>query len=344
VSALSPLRSKYISLSSRSRLLGLTNFAAVVGYNFPSKEAIRPFLEATASGVTASSAKDIAKRRGCVVCVGYPEIATTRLDDGTAQDRYYNSLVFVSNEGEVLANYRKTFLYYTDETWAEEGSGFWAGELMFPSRPHSHSATATILNNKSPRQRNFDLPQEKTSVPAAAGICMDINSYRFQAELTEHKFADHVMASKAKLAIISMAWLTLLSEDELRGQPDEPDLQTVAYWLMRLEPLSRGHGGQDRKEPAHGGMRTPDEEDKSTTNDEGGEGEFIVVFANRSGEESEARYAGSSAIVGISKKGVRCWEMLGRGEEGLCIADTDLPARWRLSTVETEHGGEGEGF
>ena len=43
--------------------------------------------------------------------------------------RYYNSLLVVSGEGETLANYRKTFLYYTDETWAQEGKGFFADHL-----------------------------------------------------------------------------------------------------------------------------------------------------------------------------------------------------------------------
>lgn len=306
----------------------------MAGYNFPSKEAIRPFLEVTASGVTALLAKDIATLCGCVVCIGYPEIATTNLEDSTIEDRYYNSLVFVSKEGEVIANYRKTFLYYTDETWAEEGTGFWTGELTFPSRTQSQSATATILNNKRPQHCDFDLRQEKTSVLAAAGICMDINSYRFQAELTEHKFADHVVASKAKLVIISMAWLTHMSEVELRRQPDEPDLDTVGYWLMRLEPLSRGREGQDREEQTREDMSRPDEETEGAPDAEGDGGEIVVMLANRSGEEGEAKYAGSSAIMGISKNGVRCWEMLGRGEEGFCTADTDLPARWRLSTVK----------
>jgi protein N-terminal amidase len=42
----------------------------------------------------------------------------------------YNSAVLVSPEGDVLANYRKSFLFTTDESWAEEGpSGFFSGEV-----------------------------------------------------------------------------------------------------------------------------------------------------------------------------------------------------------------------
>lgn len=36
----------------------------------------------------------------------------------------------VSNEGETIANYRKSHLYMTDETWALEGNdGFFTGYI-----------------------------------------------------------------------------------------------------------------------------------------------------------------------------------------------------------------------
>jgi protein N-terminal amidase len=41
----------------------------------------------------------------------------------------YNSAVLVSPEGNVLANYRKSFLFTTDESWCEEGSGFYSGDI-----------------------------------------------------------------------------------------------------------------------------------------------------------------------------------------------------------------------
>ncbi|OJD21667.1 hypothetical protein ACJ73_06993, partial [Blastomyces percursus] len=51
---------------------------AFTGYNFPSLEAIRPHLEPTAAGPTAKWARSTARRLGCVVCVGYPELAEAR--------------------------------------------------------------------------------------------------------------------------------------------------------------------------------------------------------------------------------------------------------------------------
>lgn len=59
--------------------------------------------------------------------IGYPEKAKSTLDP--AKLEYYNSAVTVSPSGETVANYRKSFLYYTDETWATEGGGFYVGEI-----------------------------------------------------------------------------------------------------------------------------------------------------------------------------------------------------------------------
>lgn len=43
---------------------------------------------------------------------------------------YYNSAIVVDQDGQTIANYRKSFLYRTDETWALEGrNGFFQGEI-----------------------------------------------------------------------------------------------------------------------------------------------------------------------------------------------------------------------
>ena len=34
-----------------------------------------------------------------------------------------------SPDGKTVANYRKSFLYCTDNTWAAEGTGFYSGEI-----------------------------------------------------------------------------------------------------------------------------------------------------------------------------------------------------------------------
>ena len=262
----------------------------MIGYNHPSLAAIAPFLEPTAAGPSTRWAARTAKRLKCTVAVGYPESA----EEGNYNTIYdkqitaketgniaYNSLVFVSSTGDVVANYRKSFLYYTDETWAQEGQGFWAGVLP--------------------------IGEKGQQIKAAAGICMDLNPYKFEAPWTAYEFGNHAREARAKVVVISMAWLTRLTSEELSSKVTMPDHDTLSYWIDRLRPL---FGPQ------------------------GVETEAFVVCANRTGDEGTApgigdvRYAGSSCVLGMGRDGqVRLWDILGRAQEGVLIADTDsLPA------------------
>jgi protein N-terminal amidase len=56
----------------------------------------------------------------CTVVVGYPEKVDVSAK-WPASPEYYNSALVVNGDGDTIANYRKSFLYYTDETWALEG-------------------------------------------------------------------------------------------------------------------------------------------------------------------------------------------------------------------------------
>jgi protein N-terminal amidase len=101
----------------------------VLGYNFKGLEHITPYLEPTTSGTTAEWAKSAAVKYGCVVVVGYPEKTAVKPDD-TESAKLFNSAILVNPQGETIGNYRKSFLYYTDETWAEESPGtFFSGEI-----------------------------------------------------------------------------------------------------------------------------------------------------------------------------------------------------------------------
>jgi protein N-terminal amidase len=88
---------------------------------------IAPFLEYSGSGITSLWARTVALKYNCVVTVGYPEKADVSLKWPTGPE-FYNSTIVVNAEGETIANYRKAFLYYTDESWALEGNeGFFEG-------------------------------------------------------------------------------------------------------------------------------------------------------------------------------------------------------------------------
>jgi hypothetical protein len=91
-----------------------------------------------------------------------------------------------------------------------------------------------------------------------------------------------------------MAWLTREEARSYSRTPREPDMETLSYWVSRLEPIIRAEG----------------------------EEEIIVVFANRSGTEGSAVYAGTSAVLGVQEGEVKVYGILGRGERELLVVDT----------------------
>ena len=121
----------------------------------------------------------------------------------------FNSLVTVSPAGEILAHYRKTHLYYTDETWAKESlEGFTSCELPLslpvPHTLHHHASngdtlspppsspsmtttatkTGTITNTNAttapPPEQPEQLQEPPSTTKVAFGICMDLNPHHFQ--------------------------------------------------------------------------------------------------------------------------------------------------------------------
>jgi protein N-terminal amidase len=185
----------------------------------------------------------------------------------TDKTHNFNTIVTVSPSGEVLFNYRKSFLYYTDETWASEGEndppGFFAG---------NHPLLG----------------------PVAMGICMDINPYKFLSKWDEYEFANHVLQSQAQLVIISMAWLTRLSPQELAELPLRPDNETLSYWLERFFPI---HVNRAR------------------------DAQVFIVFANRCGIEHGACYAGTSSVVCFREGKGFIFDILGKREEKCMVID-----------------------
>ncbi|KAF2755941.1 carbon-nitrogen hydrolase [Pseudovirgaria hyperparasitica] len=238
---------------------------AFSGYNFHSLEEITPYLEPTAAGRTTEWARTVASRLGCHVTIGYPEVNTTD------PPKNYNSTITVSPLGEVLLNYRKTHLYYTDETWASEGPGFYSGTLG-------------------------------TLGAVTHGICMDINSYRFEAEWSKYEFASAALAAKSPIVVVSTAFITHLTTEALAEEPKLPDDGTLSYWLARMDPI-----------------RTATQNDRVT-----------LVFANRCGSEGGTNYAGSSAVIRIEGGKVSILDMLGRNEEKLMVVDTDGPPKFAM--------------
>ncbi|KAM0332962.1 hypothetical protein ACHAQA_001618 [Verticillium albo-atrum] len=239
---------------------------AFTGYNFQSLDHISPFLEPSGSGITSLWARTTALKFNCNVVVGYPEKVDVTSKWPTGPE-YYNSAIVVNGDGKTVGNYRKSFLYYTDETWALEGdTGFFEGYI--PGLGH-------------------------TSI----GICMDLNPYRFESPWSAFEFAFHILEYQSNFVIVSMAWMTREDGRMFSRMPNEPDMETLTYWVTRLEPLIRAE------------------------NDD----EIIIVFCNRTGTEDDVIYAGTSAVIGIQGGEVKVYGLLGRGQKELLIVDTDNP-------------------
>ncbi|OCK76139.1 carbon-nitrogen hydrolase [Lepidopterella palustris CBS 459.81] len=178
---------------------------AFSGYNFQSLEAITPYLELTTAGPSTQWAIQTALRLRCHVTVGYPE---TTVPNPSATTVHYNSTVTISPIGQILANYRKTFLFYNDEIWARESpSGFFTEHLGTLGR-------------------------------VALGICMDINPYKFTAPWDAMEFASAAVTAHADIVSVSMAWISRHAPEDFEGlNALEPDMATMTYWIQRMQPL-----------------------------------------------------------------------------------------------------------
>jgi hypothetical protein len=114
-----------------------------------------------------------------------------------------------------------------------------------------------------------------------------------------------------------MAWLTREDVRDFTRLPQEPDMDTLTYWVQRLEPVIRNERN----------------------------GEIIVIFCNRTGIEEDIVYAGTSAVIGIKDGEVSVYGLLGRGVKDLLVVDTTVKPFAKLvqrpepGAVETESNG-----
>ncbi|KAK0719950.1 hypothetical protein B0H67DRAFT_643250 [Lasiosphaeris hirsuta] len=248
---------------------------AFSGYNYSSLQHISAYLEPPGSGISSLWARTTALKHDCVVIVGYPEKVDITAK-WPASPEYYNSALIVNGDGETIGNYRKSFLYHTDETWALEGrEGFFEGNL--------------------PRLGNV-----------ALGICMDINPYKFESKWDTFEFGFHILEVQANVVILTMAWHTNQDISIFSRRPQEPDLETLVYWVQRLEPLIKAESEQ----------------------------EVIVIFCNRSGIEDDVMYTGTSAVLGVRGGEVFVYGLLGRGVKELLVVDTSSPPISKLTSAD----------
>jgi len=183
---------------------------AFTGYNFKSKEDIRPFLEESTKGTTFEFCSSLAKKLKSYVIVGYPELYF----DETNEEHMYNSAYVIDREGNLILNYRKFYLYDTDKFWAKEGPSF---------------QTIKLKNNKGIEYK------------AAIAICMDINPKDFK-DPTEFKLAEFCKQEEIDVLFFLTAWL-----DDAPEKSGKEDIQKIInYWIYRLYLLLKSEEDKTR--------------------------------------------------------------------------------------------------
>ncbi len=139
--------------------------------------------------------------------------------------------------------------------------------------------------------------------------------YKFEAPWEDYEFSSHALKTGARLVVLSMAWCTHVDQQEFFRKPAEPDMDTLLYWITRLQPIIAIDSNQ----------------------------ETIIVFGNRCGAEGDATYVGTSTVIGIKSGEISLYGILGRDEESLLVVDTDaLPyAKLNLQSHDPEPAQDG---
>lgn len=220
----------------------------------------------------------------------------------------------VSPNGAVAFNYRKTFLYKTDEAWgcSEPPTHTYGSGHAFPL-----TGTITIAGSHNLRTQ--------------VGICMDLNPYKFESPFEDFEFATAAKKNRANLILMPTAWLHPDSPDIMETRPggeegevtDEyrrdrlskllkeqdptrPNMSTVNYWATRMMPFLR--------------------EEETSSNRRA----VAMAICNRSGVEDLVMYAGSSSIFTLDSPasqnplGYIYHGSLGEAEESLLYTELDI--------------------
>ncbi|KAK0239444.1 carbon-nitrogen hydrolase [Armillaria nabsnona] len=272
------------------------------GYVFHNALAISPFLEHPMTGPTSVWCAETARRLGCYVVAGYPELLAedeSRLlvDDEGTESVGANSATVYGPDGVHVVGYRKTNLFTTDQTWAKPGTGFTTFPLTFPYTPPG---------SKAP-------PLPPTTLTVSLGICMDLNPHPPNL-WDEYEIASYCQSTQSDVLILLNAWLDsamsgnpasegIEIDEEDERDAMEPDWQTLRYWAGRLRPLW----------------------DASSAASDSSSWTTCVVVCNRTGLENDHLFAGSSAIfrmkpgypakphvldvMGCREEGARFWDM-----------------------------------
>lgn len=220
---------------------------ALSGYNFHSRDHILKYATSQDDGPSLDMAREVSKLFKCYTVIGYPE----RLDQGS-EPVLYNSAAVTGPDGQLVFNYRKSFLYYTDDNWGcqENPLGFQSFPLHFKKKARNLSKDSDEL--------------EDVTLRTAIGICMDLSPYKFEAPFYDFEFATYNIDQRNELIICPMAWLHSASVTDDSGSSTEAKLQAIQEAIKKEGIPSCGSQG-DFQINLNNSDRTPRLSSDSTT-------------------------------------------------------------------------------
>ncbi|KAG0326694.1 Carbon-nitrogen hydrolase [Podila horticola] len=190
---------------------------------------------------------------------------------------YYNSVAFVDPQGHLVTTYAKTFLYYTDENWAEEGPGF----------------------------KSIDVDGLGK---VGFGICMDVNPYQFKAPFAAFEFSSYHVEHKSTLLLCSMAW------NKGEEAPKKEKAAPIPNKCSSSERTEDQEDGGDEEEEWEDDEET--EEERAERESQTLMFETIQYWAVRM-NPFYTQGKGASCVMKLSKKGPELLGALPANEEGL---------------------------
>lgn len=200
---------------------------ALSGYNFHSRAAINPYLSLPTEGPAWNLSRDVSKRLGCITVMGYPEGRPFKTDEND-KGKVYNAAIVVDGNGNLIFNYRKSFMYYTEEEWgcSENPAGFQTfdlpihGKARDPETGHIHDI----------------------ALKTALGICMDLSPYKFEAPFYDCEFATFNIDNGTELMLCPMAWLHGSSVTRDTPDPDQQKEQLAEALKKQNLPQTGSQG------------------------------------------------------------------------------------------------------
>ncbi|SMN19360.1 similar to Saccharomyces cerevisiae YJR062C NTA1 Amidase [Maudiozyma saulgeensis] len=197
---------------------------ALTGYNFLSRDHILPYTHTTKESPSFKFAQNVSKMFNCYTVIGYPESETE------SKKVLYNSAAVVSPQGELIFNYRKSFLYFTEDNW-----GCSENPKQFQNFPLTFKKKGKKLKDMSGDAIDVTL---NTSI----GICMDLSPYKFEAPFNDCEFASFNLDRKVELIICPMAWLHSSSITKQDYELNERSNQDIPKKLNDIEENLKSQG------------------------------------------------------------------------------------------------------